>query len=139
MLEMAAEEPAMDKLSRIAALATLVGMSASALAAEGGDKAKEGQLAFNNHCRTCHSVKEGDNRLGPTMHGVVGRKAGTVAGYAAYSGAMKGAGITWDVSSLDKFIADPEAVVRNNNMKPYKGIPDAGLRKQIVAYLESIG
>jgi cytochrome c len=52
---------------------------------------------------------------------------------------MKGAGITWDEATLDKFVADPEAVVRNNNMKPYKGIPDAKVRKEIVGYLKSIG
>ncbi len=129
----------MGKLSRITTLATLVGMSATTLGAEADGKAKAGQLAFNNHCRTCHSVKEGDNRLGPTMHGIIGRKAGTVPDYAAYSGAMKGAGITWDEATLEKFIADPEAVVRNNNMKPYKGIPDAKVRKQIVDYLASLG
>jgi cytochrome c len=123
----------MNTLSRIAALTALLGTSTLALPADGG-----GQVTFNNHCRTCHSVKEGDNRLGPTMHGIIGRKAGTVPDYAAYSGAMKGAGITWDEASLDKFIADPEAVVRNNNMKPYKGIPDAKVRKQIVDYLASL-
>jgi cytochrome c len=123
----------MNILGRIAALTVLLGTGTVAFPADGG-----GQVAFNNHCRTCHSFKEGDNRLGPTMHGIVGRKAGTVPGYAAYSGAMKGSGITWDAATLDKFIADPEAVVRNNNMKPYKGIPSAEIRKQIVAYLESL-
>ncbi|HEY0938640.1 MAG TPA: c-type cytochrome [Steroidobacter sp.] len=93
--------------------------------------------AFNNHCRTCHSVKEGDNRLGPSLHQVHGRKAGSVAGYANYSQAMKSAGITWDEATLDKFIEDPEQVIPNNNMKPYKGIPDAAVREQIVAYLKS--
>jgi cytochrome c len=123
----------MNTVSRIAALTALLGTSTLALPADGG-----GQVTYNNHCRTCHSVKEGDNRLGPTMHGIIGRKAGTVPGYAAYSGAMKGAGITWDEATLEKFIADPEAVVRNNNMKPYKGIPDAKVRKQIVDYLASL-
>jgi cytochrome c len=124
----------MNTVSRIAALTALLGTSTLALPADGGG----GQVTYNNHCRTCHSVKEGDNRLGPTMHGIIGRKAGTVPGYAAYSGAMKGAGITWDEATLEKFIADPEAVVRNNNMKPYKGIPDAKVRKQIVDYLASL-
>lgn len=92
---------------------------------------------FNNHCRTCHSVKEGDNRLGPSLHQVYGRKAGSVAGYANYSQAMKSAGITWDEATLNKFIENPEQVIPNNNMKPYKGIPDESVRKQIVDYLKS--
>ncbi len=92
---------------------------------------------FNNHCRTCHSVKEGDNRLGPSLHNIYGAKAGSVDGYAAYSQAMKSSGITWDEPTLDKFIENPEQVVRNNNMKPYKGIPDEAVRKQIVDYFKS--
>jgi cytochrome c len=119
-------------------LAAFLIASATALGAEQGDAPKTGQGAFNNHCRTCHSAQAGDNRLGPNLHGIVGRKAGAEKGYAAYSQAVKTAGITWDEATLEKFIADPEAVVPNNNMKPYKGIPDAKVRKEIVAYLKSI-
>ena len=51
--------------------------------------AEDGQLAFNNVCRTCHTLKEGDNRLGPSLHKIVGRKAGSLPNYS-YSNAMKG-------------------------------------------------
>lgn len=91
---------------------------------------------FNNACRTCHSWKEGDNRLGPSLHGIVGKKAGSVEGFA-YSNAMKNAGITWDEATLDKFIASPEAVVAGNNMKPYTGIDDADTRQKIIAFLKT--
>src|SRR5947207_10711992 len=40
-----------------------------------------GQIAFNNACRTCHTLREGDNRLGPSLHGVIGRQAGSLAYY----------------------------------------------------------
>jgi cytochrome c len=120
-------------------VAALLATSAPGLAADQKDGSKAGQGAFNNHCRTCHSVQAGDNRLGPNLHGIIGRKAGSESGYAAYSQAMKSSGITWNEATLDKFIADPEAVAPNNNMKPYKGLPDANVRKQIVAYLKSIG
>jgi cytochrome c len=98
----------------------------------------DGKLAFNNHCRTCHSVNAGDNRLGPTLNGVVGRKAGSVTEYPNYSQAIKSSGVTWDEATLDKFIAKPEAVVPNNNMKPYAGLPDADVRKQIIAFLQTL-
>jgi cytochrome c len=98
----------------------------------------DGKLAFNNHCRTCHSVNAGDNRLGPTLNGVVGRKAGAVTEYPNYSQALKSSGVTWDEATLDKFIAKPEAVVPNNNMKPYAGLPDPEVRKQIVAFLKTL-
>jgi cytochrome c len=92
---------------------------------------------FNNHCRTCHSVKEGDNRLGPSLHNIYGAKAGSVPGYANYSQSMKTSGVTWDEATLDRFIENPEQVVPNNNMKPYKGIPDPAVRRQIVDYFKS--
>jgi cytochrome c len=105
--------------------------SASAPGA-GSDKA-----AFNNHCRTCHSAKEGDNRLGPSLAGIVGAKAGTRPGYASYSQAMKSSGVTWDEATLDRFISNPDEVVPNNNMKPFKGVPDAAVRKRIIAAMKS--
>jgi len=95
-----------------------------------------GKEAFNNNCRTCHSWKQGDNRLGPSLHGVVGRKAGSAEGFA-YSQSVKNSGITWDEGSLDKFITNPNGLIPNNNMKPFAGIADAGTRKQIIDFLKS--
>jgi cytochrome c len=111
--------------------------TAPATAAEDGGDAKSGELAFNNNCRTCHSTKPGDNRLGPSLAHVVGAKSGSQPGYANYSQAMKTAGITWDEQTLDRFITNPETVVPNNNMKPFKGVPDPAVRKAIIAHLKS--
>jgi cytochrome c len=101
------------------------------------EAAKPGPEAFNNHCRTCHSVKEGDNRLGPSLHKIIGRKPGTTPGYQNYSQSLKNSGITWDEATLDKFIANPDAVVPNNNMKPFKGVTDPEVRKKIIDYLKA--
>ena len=95
-----------------------------------------GQIAYNNACRTCHSIREGDNRLGPSLHGVVGRKAGSLSGYNNYSESMKKADIVWDKSNLERFIVNPDQVVPNNNMKPYGGLSSAEERAKIIAYLE---
>lgn len=105
--------------------------------ADDGQSGGSGKAAFNNNCRTCHSAKPGDNRLGPSLSGIVGAKAGTRQGYSNYSQAMKSSGVTWDEQTLDRFIANPEDVVPNNNMKPYKGVPDAEVRKSIIASLKS--
>jgi cytochrome c len=110
-------------------------LSGGALAQDNGG-ASENQLAFNNHCRTCHTTREGDNRLGPSLHGVVGREAGTAPGFA-YSSAMKDAGIVWDEENLDRYIENPEAVVPGNNMKPYSGITSAEERAKIIAHLKA--
>jgi cytochrome c len=101
--------------------------------------AESAPAAFNNHCRTCHSVKQGDNRLGPSLHKIYGAKAGSSPDYASYSQSLKNSGVTWDEASLDKFIENPEQVVPNNNMKPYKGIAEPAVRKQIVDFLKSQG
>src|SRR5947209_3126714 len=95
-----------------------------------------GQIAFNNACRTCHTVREGDNRLGPSLYRVIGRKAGSLPNYN-YSESMKKADLVWDKSNLDRLIANPDAVVPNNNMKPYGGIASAEERGKIIAFLES--
>jgi len=98
--------------------------------------ADEGQLAFNNNCRKCHVTKEGDNRLGPSLHDIIGREAGSAPGYA-YSSAMADAGIVWDEKTLDAYIENPDAVVPGNKMKPYPGVPSAEDRAKIIAHLKA--
>jgi cytochrome c len=105
-------------------------------AANAADEGGASPEAFNNSCRTCHSWKEGDNRLGPNLHGIIGRKAGAAEGFG-YSNAIQQSGITWDEATLDKFITKPDAVVPNNNMKPFAGVADAATRKQIIDFLKS--
>jgi len=116
----------------VCALAAL----AAPVAAQAADN--ELELAFNDHCRECHSFVKDDNRLGPSLYGVVGRKAGTLPGYA-FSDSLKGSGITWNAATLDKWIADPDAVIPGNDMSPpYSGIDDPKIRKKIVAFLKTL-
>lgn len=124
---------------------SICAFAAIALADTGADNAAAGsaaggrdpQVAFNNACRTCHSPREGDHRLGPSLGGVMGRKAGSIDGYQ-FSSAMKGSNIVWDETTLDAFIANPDKVVHGNAMKPYGGIDSAEQRGEIIAYLKSI-
>ncbi len=122
----------MQLLIIAAALALSSVLTEAAMAADEAG----GEQLFNNSCRTCHSWKEGDNRLGPNLHGIVGRKAGSASGFS-YSPSLKGAGITWDEATLDTFITNPDGVVPGNNMKPFTGISDAATRKQIIEFLKS--
>lgn len=111
-------------------------LSASSLRAQqpGGDEA--GQQAFNNSCRTCHSVKEGDNRLGPNLNKIVGRKAGSLPNYN-YSQSMKEAGFVWDQDKLTRFMVKPDEVVSGNKMQPYGGV-SAEEAAKVVAYLQGV-
>lgn len=110
----------------------------SAAAAQDTTSKQDGQLVFNNACRTCHTMRQGDNRLGPNLHGVIGRKAGSLTGYA-YSSAMAKADLVWDEATLDRFIANPDQVVPGNNMKPYGGLASAEDRAKIIQYLKQAG
>ena len=96
-----------------------------------------GQQVFNNICRTCHSTKEGDNRLGPHMRGIIGRQAGSLPNYS-YSSAMKGANFVWDEENLERFIAHPDETVPGNNMKPYSGLVSAESRGKLIVFLRTL-
>ena len=113
----------------------LLSFASSQTPTQGADAAA-GQQAFNNACRTCHTAKEGDNRQGPNLHRIIGRKAGSLPGYG-YSSAMKEAGFVWDADKLDRFMANADAVVSGNSMKPFGGVASADDRAKIIAYLQS--
>ena len=92
------------------------------------------QQVFNNACRTCHSIREGDNRLGPNLYKIIGRRAGSLPQYN-YSSAMKDADFVWDEARLARFIANPDEIVPGNKMIPYGGLASAEDRKRVVAFL----
>ena len=121
-------------ISALSAMAFTLSSPSALPQASQGTEGISGQQAFNNACRTCHIVREGDNRLGPNLYKVVGRKAGSLPGYA-FSSAMKEAGFVWDEEKLDRFIANPDEVVPGNSMKPYGGLASSDDRKKIIAFL----
>ena len=74
--------------------------------------------------------------IGPSLFGVVGRKAGTLPGYV-YSPAMKAAGWTWDQSEIDHFITDPHALVPGTKMS-FPGLKNPQQRSEITSYLATL-
>jgi cytochrome c2 len=106
---------------------------AAAGAARAEGDAARGEKKFEE-CASCHSTDQGKNGVGPSLHGIVGRKAGEVGDFR-YSAPMKRSGITWTAKALDDFIADPQKAVAGNRM-PYAGLPDANERADLIAYLE---
>lgn len=89
-----------------------------------------------NQCRACHSLEAGKNLIGPTLHGVFGRKAGTVPRYR-YSRAMENAGdkgLVWNAKTLKQYIADPRKMVPFNKMA-FPGLKTEQQRDDLIAYL----
>ena len=86
-------------------------------------------------CRACHQIGPGaKNGVGPVLNGVVGRKAGTYPGYA-YSAANKDSGIVWTSDELEKYLANPQAVVPHTKMI-FPGLKDPQKVKDVIAFLE---
>ena len=86
--------------------------------------------ALYQACEACHSIDEND--LGPRHRGVVGRRAGIVEDYA-YSTALKNSGLTWDETTLDRWLINPSALVPGTKM--FFQIGDAQSRADLIAYL----
>ncbi|MBN9004672.1 MAG: nitrite reductase, copper-containing [Rhizobiales bacterium] len=114
-----------------AAKAPAPAATASAVADNDGDPAA-GRLVFRK-CQACHSMDPGKNMLGPSLAGVIGRKAGTEANYN-YSPAMKQANIVWSVETLDRYLSNPAKVVPGNKM-PFPGLKTDHDRADIIAFL----
>ena len=123
---------------RIRVMAALV-LAAAALfygqARADGDAAA-GKTVFANQCSSCHTTEVGKNGFGPSLAGVSGRKAGSLAGFS-YSPAMAQAGLTWDEKNLDEFLTSSTAKVPGTSM-PVQ-LPSATDRANVIAYLKTLG
>ncbi len=86
-------------------------------------------------CGVCHSVQPGQNGIGPSLAGVAGRRAGSVAGFS-YTNGMKNLGVNWTDANLDRYLTNPQAMVPGTTMAI--GPLNAGERRAIIAYLKTL-
>lgn len=87
-------------------------------------------------CAGCHSLEQGRNLSGPSLAGVIGRKAGSAASFLRYSAALKGSEIVWSAQTLDAWLANPAAFITGSAM-PFRGLPDPKARKDVIAFLSA--
>jgi cytochrome c len=116
----------------LAALALVLLLGSAA----GADPAR-GARVFQR-CDACHSIAAGEDKLpGPNLSGVLGRRAGTLPGFA-FSPAMIAAGaggLRWTRTALDAFLADPQGVVPGTEMGMPGGLPAPDDRRDVIDYL----
>ena len=101
----------------------------------GAERGRE--LFMTNACSNCHGVTKEDNmKVGPSLFGVVGRKAGTAQSLLGASENLKKYGVTWNAETLDEFLANPDAKVPGT---PMSGVlADPQQRADIIAYLSTL-
>ena len=120
-------------LSSVAA----VMMFLAAVAAENDQRTVGAEAAYSRYCQNCHSMEKGANRLGPSLHRIIGRTAGTEPNYK-YSQALKDAGFVWDELTLDRYMGNPREFLPGSikaSLAPVASVED---RKKIVAYLQGM-
>ena len=128
----AAEAPAAEA-TPAAAPAAAAPAGGVTLASLTGDAAK-GEKVFAQ-CKACHVAEPNVNRVGPSLHGVVGRKAGTVAGFN-YSNANKSSGVTWSEDVLFTYLEAPQKFMPGTRMA-FAGLKKPQDRADLIAYLKT--
>jgi cytochrome c len=114
---------------------TLAFLTLLALAANPAFAADGNQL-FHRYCSVCHGTEPGQNKVGPSLAGIVGRQSGSEAGFS-YSEAMQSSHLTWDEATLDKYLTDPKGVVPGTKML-FQGVKNPDERHAIVDYLKGL-
>lgn len=111
--------------------ATLAAIAICAGAARAAD-VEAGRKVYNA-CKTCHVLEAGKKKIGPSLHGVFGRTAGTVDGFN-YSPAMKASGIVWDDATMRRYLKNPKEMVKGGRMA-FAGIKSDADLDNLIAYL----
>jgi cytochrome c len=99
----------------------------------GPGDATRGKLVFEKRCTGCHALEA--DREGPRLGAVYGRKAGSIPGFA-YSAGVKNLGVTWNDETLEKWLTDPDLMVKDNQMS--FSVPKAQERQDVIAYFKSM-
>jgi len=127
------------KCSHTSIVLALAGMMAAPMAivtaAAAADDPVRGGLVFEQ-CAACHSLEADKNDIGPTLHGLFGRKSASED--FLYSPALRRGNFTWTPELLDAFLADPQGGVFRGNRMPFAEISDSQARGDLIAFLKEV-
>ncbi|ULU23739.1 c-type cytochrome [Dyella terrae] len=127
--------PKLGRMARSALMTMMLFYGAGALPALAGD-ASAGASVFKQECAECHTTKQGHNKKGPSLFGIVGRHAGSIADYS-YSDALKNADWAWTEDKLHWYLSQPAKKANPGTKMKYSGLDDAGQLDDLIAYLQS--
>jgi cytochrome c len=129
-----AAAPAADAAAPAAAAPAAAPAAATVMIAGMAADPANGEKVFRQ-CMSCHVIEPGQNRVGPSLHGVIGRTAGTVPGFK-YSDANKNSGEVWTEEELVRYLENPRAVIPGTIMA-FAGLRNPQDRADVVAYIKS--
>lgn len=96
--------------------------------------AKKGSMLFKTRCAQCHTIEKGGaNKVGPNLHGIIGRTSGTLPGYS-YTDANKDKAVNWNEETLFEYLENPKKYIPGTKMA-FAGLRKAKDRNNIVAYI----
>lgn len=126
----------MNKYSLIGCLAGTLALSCWPVSrAMAAGNAAAGANVFQEDCAECHSYGP-KNKKGPSLRGIVGRKAGTAIGYDDYSDVVKKSNLIWTAQALDNYLMSPKKFSPTIRMK-YEGLSDAKARADLIEFLST--
>lgn len=127
--------PKPGRAARCALMTMALFLAAGAMPARAGDAAA-GASVFKQECAECHTTREGHNKKGPSLFGIVGRHAGSIADYK-YTDALKGADWVWTEDKLHWYLSQPAKQANPGTRMKYPGLDDPRQLDDLIAYLQS--
>lgn len=120
----------------IAALGVAVAMTLASGSALAEGNVQDGAKVYKKRCQSCHPTEAGKHKMGPSLAGIMGTKAGTVAGFNKYKG-LKGSDIVWDDANMDKWLANPKRFLGRKTSMSYK-LKNGEQRASVIAYIKTL-
>ncbi len=111
-------------------------MALAAVVAGGACAEDLGQAVFQQNCAPCHSIIRMQNRVGPSLFGVVGRATASISSFS-YSSALRASSSVWSEAALNEFVSNPQALFAGTTMR-FSGLKQPADRAALIAYLKGL-